>query len=198
MNDFNIPPRIASGVNRLLPHYIITPDPADETPYRSYLGTPVWSPLEFIGTSGTSKDNSTGVGGAIGKREGQVWLRIDNCLMTVTQDKIITRTQVPGRRGTVKEYIGEDDFNINIRGSIVSEYPLIYPREEVSLLIEFLRLPKQLPIASEFLQLFDIHSFVVDSYTVAEKLGSRNEVPFEIHALSDWAEEIILNPNSEL
>lgn len=193
LKDIDIPSRVIPLANRLIPRYFYTPDPEDTTDYRSYLGTPVWSPLEFLDVTGTSRDNSlTPASGP-----GNVMLRIDTVLMTINQPKNIVKTPIAGRNGTVKEYISMGDFALDIRGAIVSQYPLVYPKEDVSLFIELMNLPKQLPVASDFLNLFGIEAIVVESYSIAEKLGSRNEVPFEIQAVSDLAEEIILNPNSE-
>lgn len=192
-HDFDIPSRIIPAVNRLVPRYSFEAEPEDETTYKSYLGTPVYSPLEFLKTSGTSLDNSLAVGSADGNSE--VFLRIDTALIMVSQSKNIVRTPIAGRNGTIKEYISDGDFMIDIQGMIVSPFAMVYPREETSLLIELLSLPKQIPVASEFLQLFGIDSIVVEYFDVAEKMGSRNEVPFRIQAISDLAEEIILNPN---
>ena len=174
----------------------ITAEPSDITPYTSYLGTPVWSPLEFMKTSGTSLDNSLGVGEQNGN--SQVLLRIDTVLITVNQSRNIVKTPIQGRNGTVKEYISDGDFDIDIKGVIISPYPLVYPREDVRVLIELLGLQKQIPVASDFLQLFDIDSIVIETYSIAEKLGSRNEVPFEIKAISDQAEELLLTTKDNL
>jgi hypothetical protein len=197
MSDFIIPPSPAVAiVDRTVQRYVFTPDPEDETLFRSYLGTPVWSPLEFMKTSGTSLDNSRGVGEANGN--SQVLLRIDTVLHQVNQPKNIVKTPIAGRDGTVKEYISDGDYMLDIRGEIISQFPLVYPKDDVKIFIELMRLKKQIPIASDFLQLFGIDAIVVEDWGIAEKLGSRNEVPFYITAVSDMAEEIILNPIKSL
>jgi len=173
-----------------IPYGEIQAEPADQAQFESYLGTPVWTPLEFLKTSGTSLDNSLGVGRSNGNSD--TLLRIDTVLIVVNQTKNIIKTPIQGRNGTVKEYISMGDFEINIKGAIVSPYPLVYPKEDVSLFVELMNLPKPIPIASEFLRLFEIDVLVVENYSVAEKLGSRNEVPFEITAISDKADEVIL------
>lgn len=196
--EYVIPPSpVVAITDRLVPRYNFTPDPdPDSTDFRSYLGTPVYSPLEFLKTSGTSLDNSLGVGEAKGNSD--VFLRVDTVLFVVSQSKNIVKTPIMGRNGTVKEYISEGDYMIDIRGVIVGQYPEIFPRDEVRLLNELLSLPKAIPVACEFLQIFGIDSLVVEGFTIAQKLGSRNEVPFEIQALSDLAEEITLNPNDQI
>lgn len=197
MRDFDIPSRVVPLANRLIPRYFFTPDPYDETPYRSYLGTEVWSPLEFMKTSGTRYDNSQNIADRADTK-GEVLLRIDTCLIRVDQYKLIVKTPIPGKQGDVKEYISDGDFLIDIQGKIVSQYPLLYPKEEVELFIELMKLPKAIPVASEFLNFFQIHSIVVERYTMHQNEGSRNEVTFYIQALSDLAEEIKINPNKGL
>lgn len=187
----------AQILNRIIPWYgDIQPEPADEADFMSYLGTPVWSPLEFLRVSGTSLDNSLNVGAQNGNSE--TFLRIDTVLMTVNQPRNIIKTPIQGRNGTVKEYISDGDFEINIKGVIISPYPMQYPKDDVQLFIELMGLPKQIPVASQFLQLFSVDSIVIESYNIAEKLGSRNEVPFEINAISDFAEEILLTTKDQL
>jgi hypothetical protein len=189
-SDFKISV-FAQVANRLIPWYgDIQPEPADEAEFTSYLGTPVFSPLEFLKTSGTSAENSLDVGEQRGNSE--TLLRIDTCLITVTQPRNIVKTPIQGRNGTVKEYISDGDFEVNIKGVIISPYPIVYPEDDVKLFIELMGLPKQIPVASKFLQMFSITDLVIENYNIAEKLGSRNEVPFEISAVSDKAEEILL------
>jgi hypothetical protein len=196
--SFNLSAGIVPATDRLVPRYFVAQEPADDPlpDYRSKLGALVYSNLQFLETSGTSLDNSLNRGGS--NSDNKVLLTIDTVLMAVNQTKNIVKTPIVGRSGTVKEYISDGDFMIDIQGAIVSEYPLVYPESDVKILIELLSLPKQIPVASFFLDRFGIHSIVVESWDVAEKLGSRNEVPFRIQALSDLAEEIILNPNDQI
>lgn len=186
--------RIPEVANRILSRYTIDEEQSDEANFVSVLGTPVYSNLEFLKTSGTSADNSQAVGEQRGN--SQTLLRIDSCVMVVTQTKEIVRTAIQGRNGTVKEYISDGDFMVNIRGAIMSDFPNVYPREDVELFIEIMGLKKSIPIASMFLDMFSIQEMVVENYLIAEKLGSRNEVPFEINALSDYPIEFKLNATS--
>jgi hypothetical protein len=189
--EFPVIPLIEQGgrvgiaqLNRLVPRYNITAEEADETTYLSYLGTPVYSPLEFMKVAGTSLDNSLDVAG---QRNGnsEVLLKIDTVLITVEQSKTIIKTPIQGRNGTVKEYISDGDFMINMRGVIISPYLEVFPADEVKLFIELMAINGQIPVASDFLARFSIYNIVIERYSIAQKLGSRNEVPFEITALSD-------------
>lgn len=195
MADFDIPSRVVPLTYRLVPHYNIDPEPFDENEFVSQLGTYVYSNLEFLKVSGTSLDNSLGVGEQKGNSD--VFLRIDTVLFNVTGSKNIIKTPIVGRRGTVKEYISMGDYQITAEGAIVSQYPNVFPQDEVRLLVELLELGKALPVASKFLDLFGITSIVVDpDFQISEKMGSRNEVPFRFNAISDFPDDFELSLSS--
>lgn len=170
--------------------YKITPEDQDEPEFTSYLSTPVWSNLIF-----SPEGVDVGFPTTIDPDAGKEQLRIDTVLFTVEMPKNIVKTAIQGRNGTVKEYISNGDYMVNIKGAIVSPFPLVFPREDVDLLIRYCQLNTQIPVISFFLDLFGITSVVIERYVISEKLGSRNEVPFEIDAVSDRPLEFQLNPN---
>ena len=177
--EFTIPPPNPIGTIGLAARKInFTPDPADDPIATTYLSTPVYSNLVFLPT-GDIQDQ----------------LRIDTVLIVVDQTKNIVKTPIQGRNGTVKEYISDGDYMVNIQGMIVSPYPLVFPKEELDLLIKFCLVGEQIPVTSFFLDMFGITDIVIETYKVSEKRGSRNEVPFEINASSDRPIEFQLNPN---
>src|SRR5690349_14410320 len=178
--------------DRLIPRYNIPAGPLpDDTDFVSQLGLPVWSPLEFLATSGTSLDNALSPAGG-------VLLRVDTCLITVELPKIIQRTNIPGRSGSIKEYIGNDDFMINIDAMIVSPSNGVFPEADVKTLIELIDLNKQIPVSSEFLRRFGIDVIVVTDFRLSQKMGYRNEVPFIIQAFSDLPENIVIDASDEV
>ena len=197
--SFDIISRAVPLAYRLIPHYSIEPEDSDTAQFTSDLGTPVYSTLEFLKVSGTSLDNSLGVGG---QAPSEIFLRIDTVLITVTGSKNIIKTPIVGRRGTVKEYISMGDYQINVKGAIFPDQTKtsnanVYPRDRVDLLIQLLTLPKPLPIACDFLGQFDINFLIVDpEFTISEKVGSRNEVPFEFNAISDFPDDFELSISS--
>ena len=189
-NGFFIPPQLPALNSDFFPRYFFTPDPEDEPIATSYLGTPVYSNLIFS-SEGVDVGSPTTVDPNAGKQD----LRIDTVLMIVQQTKNIVKTPIQGRNGTVKEYISDGDYMVTIMGAIVSPYPLVYPREDVDLLLRYLKLNTQIPVISFFLDLFGIDSVVIEDYEFPEKMGSRNEQPFKILASSDRPLEFQLNPN---
>ena len=155
----------------------ITPDPSDNAIKTSYLGTPIYSNLIFDAEPDTPENES---------------LEFDTVLMEVSMSKNIVKTPIQGRNGTVKEYISDGDYLVAIRGEIVSEYPNVYPKDIVNALINLCQVKHQLAVSSFFLQLFSVSSIVIERYTISEKLGSRNSVPFSIEAYSDEPIELQL------
>jgi len=146
------------------------------TARKSKLGTPIFSDLQF--------DNITWQG-----VEYVHDLPIDTVLFTVNQQKNIIKTSIQGRKGTVKEYISDGDYMINIKGIICGDNG-VYPQSHVDKLIQFLSLPVALPIISSYLQLFDIYNIVVDSWDMPQMEGSNSVQIFNINCISDLPVEL--------
>lgn len=159
--------------------YIVGDYVTDESSRVSYLGTPVFSNLEIKPFNYETLDGQ--------QVEISNGIIIDTVIFTVTQTKNIVKTPIQGRNGTVKEYISDGDFQIEISGAIVSPNST-YPETEVNELIEILKAPIPIPedsLISEYLNWFGIHSIVVESYNFPQTEGFRNQQEFTISAVSD-------------
>lgn len=120
-------------------------------------------------------------------------LVMNDAIVAISRAKNIVSTQMVGMNGTVKEYINDGDYNLNIvvgvaamrDGVIVDEYPTEGLRE----LRRFLDDNEALSVHSEFLDVFDINSIVVKSFSVSQDTAS-NYQSVSISALSDEDYEI--------
>ena len=178
IRNFALP--IAKNViQRGLLGFVLKGDKQDEIIGRSLLGTPIYSNLIFNASEDTPENKD---------------LRIDTVLMTVNMVKNIVRTSINNRPGTVKEYISDGDFMIDFRGVIVGKENRVLPKDDILAFISLMQVPKQLDIASNFLQLFSINSIVVTDFRLAEEFATRNEMPFKFSALSDEPIELQLDP----
>jgi len=110
--------------------------------------------------------------------------RIDDCLLTVNQSKKIITTEIQGRDGTIKEYIGQDDYQISIVGRINGAYG-VNPKEETKQLKKILSYAQPLAITSWWLQNLDITTVVVKDYNFAQTEGEYSTQYFNINLLSD-------------
>ncbi len=115
-------------------------------------------------------------------------LVMSDAVVALNRTKHIVTTQMVGMSGTVKEYINEGDYSINIvvgivavsNGVIVDEYPADGIRE----LRAFLDESAALYVHSEFLDIFDINKLVINSFSVSQDTAS-NYQSINISALSD-------------
>ena len=110
---------------------------------------------------------------------------IDTCLIDCNQTKEIIKTKINGRSGTIKEYIGDSDYIINIKG-IISGNNGHYPYDKVRLLKDFLTLNYQLEIVCPYLnEMFKIKNVVVENYDLGQTEGGFSYQTFSINLSSD-------------
>lgn len=154
---------------------------ADKELYKSSLGTPVFTNLTFKAVTYT--DLTTGL--QIKTED----ITLDTILITVSIPKIIVKTQIQGRNGSVKEYIGQDDYQVSINGIIVGSSGH-YPAESVRLLKRMLDAPVAIPVVSDYLLNLDIHSLVVTDSAFNQEPGGYSKQNFTINCVSDTPIEL--------
>ena len=120
---------------------------------------------------------------------GEGVLLINDIVMNVSRQKEIVKTVLVGRKGTVKEYITDGDYQINMSVGIVAvndrdEIIDQYPEKAVTQLREILDRPEALEVNSGFLDMFGINSIVVTGFSVKQMTHSNRQV-VEITAISD-------------
>ena len=187
--------------------------------YRSSLGTPVYADITFmqgaytenipkfekqnyevintvfdktLGFPITTKELIPGVSATnevINKTYGP--LTYQAILIAVTQTKKIIKTEIQGRNGTVKEYIGLDDYAVTINGIITGPNGH-YPIEDVNNLKAMLDSNQPIDVACKFLQILGIHTLLVESYQLDQKEGGYSYQTFSISCLSDVPQELKL------
>jgi hypothetical protein len=116
------------------------------------------------------------------------------CVMTVSQERNIVSTVVEGRDGTVKEYISDGDYSIEVVGGIFPDGDNAdggfmrvedrYPLEELNNFVEALRVKGSVKVQSDFLAVFGINSVVVKSYSFSQETHS-NSQSLRISMVSD-------------
>lgn len=157
--------------------YVIEPGQSqDFSGFVSKLGTVVYSNIIF--NAGKAFD-----------AEGNVtaqWddFRIDDCLISVTQQKIIVTTEIQGRDGTVKEYIGLGDYQVSITGRLNGAYN-INPKALTKELKKILSVGQPLAITNWWLQNLDITDVVITDFNFAQTMGEYSTQYFTFNALSD-------------
>lgn len=144
------------------------------TTRRSQLGKAIFSDLQFVEIGGFKH------------------IPIDVVLFDVHQSKNIVKTDIQGRDGSVVEYNGLSDYEINIRGVICGDNG-VYPWDQVANLVEFLRRPQSLGIVSRYLNnMFDINEVVVKDYSFEQAEGSQSHQKFQIMCWSHKPVEVLI------
>lgn len=115
-------------------------------------------------------------------------LLMNDAVVSLSRSKNIVQTQMVGRSGSVKEYISDGDYELNILVGVVAlkdgAISDDYPAEALEELRRFLEEDEALEVRSEFLAVFDINRIVVKSFSVTQSTES-NYQAVSIAALSD-------------
>lgn len=143
----------------------------------SKLGTVVYSNLIF---------NAGKVIEGIVVIPGSEWqdFRCDDILFSISQSKKIITTEIQGRDGTVKEYIGLDDYQIQMTGRINGGYN-VYEKELVATLKKILSVGQPLAVSSWYLQNLGITDIVIKDFNFGQNEGEYSTQYFTINAISD-------------
>lgn len=115
-------------------------------------------------------------------------LNIVNPIITITQSRNITKTVVQGRNGTVKEYVSDGDYQIDIDGALFTTDGS-YPQADMDMLVSLCKATSALSVYAHLLKMFDITSAVVEKYEFRQTLMQDMQL-FKINMLSDEPYEI--------
>lgn len=149
---------------------------ADKELYKSTLGTPVVTDLTLSFPQYTDVSQNKVISGAS--------VKLLTILCTVSQAKKIVKTDIDGRDGSIKEYIGMDDYAVTING-IITGYNGQRPVEQVLALKKVLDAPVPLVVVSNYLNDLGIYNLVVESYDFNQEAGGWSKQDFSITAISD-------------
>ena len=159
--------------------YIIEQGEAQDVPLQKFvskLGTVVYSNIIF--NAGSILDQNGTIINTFND------FRIDDVLLNVSQSKKIITTEIQGRDGTVKEYIGLDDFQVQITGRLNGTYN-VNPKELTRQLKIILSAGQPLEITSWYLQNLGIDDIVVKDFNFGQTEGEYSTQYFTINAMSD-------------
>lgn len=168
----------------------------------SSLGTPIYTDLTLLGCEYTDNITSKKVSlkndrfhsGESGQANANnasagFYMNIETVLMTVEQPIRIIKTEIQGRNGSVKEYIGADDSKITINLVITGKNG-VYPREEVKRLKDWLDAPVAKGIVAWWLDNLGISDIVIESYSMPQVQGGYSYQMVSINAISDLPVEL--------
>lgn len=114
------------------------------------------------------------------------------CLIDVTlQNRVVTSSPVAGT-GTVKEYMGEDDFAITLRGLLLPEgNNIAYPLDQFNKLSKLLRASTPIPVTCKALARWNITHIVCLDAPFAMEAGFPYSQAYQVSCLSDNPVDIL-------
>lgn len=113
--------------------------------------------------------------------------------LVITARKNILETALVGstRRGTVKELISVEDYEIVIRGVALNyKSRVVYPEDMVKELHELFQRNESLPVSSALTNLLGIYRLVIRQLILPEMTGIQHAQAYEFQCVSD--EDFIL------
>ena len=114
---------------------------SENVPLSSFYGTPVMSRL-ILGDQNSATFNYTDINGNTQTLDS---VTLECCIMVASQEKNIIKTSLEGRDGTVKQFISNGDYKIDVT-VIVATVDNNYPRDFVNALINILSIPDSIPV----------------------------------------------------
>ena len=116
-------------------------------------------------------------------------LQMNEVILSISLQKQIVTTAINGLEGTIKEYISNGDYQIDITAAVVAtddNKNIVdkYPEEGIHQLQQYLNQNETLTAKSPLLRMFDITHLVVSQYAIACDAASNHQV-VTIKALSD-------------
>ncbi len=190
--DFHFPKPTNSGVNLALKFGKISATPFEVPSTIGNEGNPKFNEIEeYLGAPKLT---------SLAMKFGDNEIMIDECILTVTQEKNIVTTPLQGRDGTIKEFISKGDYNISAEIAVsnyqkadndeeTDQSSFKYPKEELEKLVKLLNVDETIIVDSDFLNVFGVKSAVVQSYNLQQETHS-NRQSLQLQMLSDEPYEI--------
>lgn len=113
-------------------------------------------------------------------------------LISVSQNKKIVRTDIAGRNGKVKEYVGMDDYQVTITGTLTGANG-VQPLNDVLNLKKVLDAPCEIEVECEFLNQFGIFNLVVDSSDIPQDAGGISYQTYTLQCSSEIPAKLVIS-----
>ena len=151
----------------------------------SRLGTPIVFPVKFVGGSYKFYNSQSQI---VEKTLSDLWLP-PATMVDFSRYKNISRTDVIGGNGTVKEIYGFDDWSIRIRALCINDE--LSAREYEKRIIEWSETVQSISVEGDLFGWKNIHNLVIEGIDIRSLEGVPNVIPIELNCISDEPFELI-------
>lgn len=157
----------------------------EEATRLSRFGTPIIFPMKFKGGSYKIYDSK----GRIQQQQYEDFWFPPATMVDFSRPKNITKTDVSGGNGTVKEIFGFDDWSIRIRTLCIKDE--LSAREYEKKIVDFEKVIQSISVEGDLFGWKDIHNLTIDDIDIKSIEGSPNIIPIELLCSSDEPFELI-------
>ncbi|MBU2923058.1 hypothetical protein KO504_17040 [Winogradskyella psychrotolerans] len=154
----------------------------------SWMGTPIMFPVSFI-SSGNKYLQYNGRGELVEVEDLADFDLPPTTVVDFRRAKNVTKTNVLGSNGTVKEIYGFDDWQIRIRG-LCLDTPTVKAYDLQSELLKWDNLADAIEVQGDLFVDKDIYRITIEEINFTQPQGRHNVIPFEITASSDQPIEL--------
>jgi hypothetical protein len=163
----------------------------------SYLGTPIFHQIRLKAGNYYILEN----GNAVLKNFPADLILPATTTVDINRAKVIAKTQINGNSGTVKEVWGFSDWEITVRGMIITEgenegnNANIFPEKEINSIYEYENITDSIEVSGGMFGILKIKRLCIEKITFSQVTGMPNIIPFQMNCTSDEAAEIIFKNN---
>lgn len=180
----DLPPNVVFDSVKVLPDFNL----ADS---KSWMGTPIMFELVFVGDENKYKKFS--LNGEIKEVSLANYILPAATMFQFRRAKNITRTNVLGSNGTVKEIFGFDDWVIDVKGLCLDE-PNRSAISQLEELLKWEQLADSISVSGKICGMMDIYSININEFSHNIVQGSNGSViAYEMQLFSDDPAELIMN-----
>lgn len=154
----------------------------------SWLGTPIAFPIKLKGGMYKVYDAH----GHIIEQEFDDFIMPAATVVDFRRAKNITRTNVLGNNGTVKEIYGFDDWQIRMRGICLNEPGVRTAEEQREALLRWEQIVGSIDVIGSLFSQKKIYSIAISDIDLQQIQGKPEALPFEITAMSDEPLDLVL------
>lgn len=99
-------------------------------------------------------------------------------IVSVQSANNIVVTRVQGRNGSRKEFISGGDINFSVQGKIYSNFPDLYPYEEVSKFIKIMQSDTIIQVSNLMFSQYNVSRILIKDFNMNQNEGFKNVQPY--------------------
>lgn len=111
-------------------------------------------------------------------------------IVEISGGKSIVSTELVGGAGAIKENMGLNDWQISIKGIVVSDEPDMYPEKEMREILEIINKQTSLKCENDLMRIFKINQLVIKDYRFPATEGAIEWQAYTLECLSDTDREL--------